>query len=234
MGLLGSSLLGLLTSGVPIGIALASATLLVIYIDPIMTPNALFRAFFSFLNKYTLMAIPFFIFAGFLMEKTGLIKKLFNLADALVGWVPGGFAYATLIASVLFGAISGSSTAMAAAMGLIEYPEMIRRGYPVWMAAGILACGGGIAILIPPSVTLILYGILTVLSSIIMFNFKREKSIVFHVILGIFMSVMIYYLNFLFSSLGNTGKIPIIYSIFMPLLFISLIATIGLIRVNEK
>ena len=76
--------------------------------------------------------------------------------------------------------------------------------------------------------------ILTVLSSIIMFDFKREKSIVFHVILGIFMSVMIYYLNFLFSSLGNTGKIPIIYSIFMPLLFISLIATIGLIRVNEK
>ena len=82
--------------------------------------------------------------------------------------------------------------------------------------------------------TPLLYGILTVLSSIIMFNFKREKSIVFHVILGIFMSVMIYYLNFLFSSLGNTGKIPIIYSIFMPLLFISLIATIGLIRVNEK
>ena len=169
MGLLGSSLLGLLTSGVPIGIALASATLLVIYIDPIMTPNALFRAFFSFLNKYTLMAIPFFIFAGFLMEKTGLIKKLFNLADALVGWVPGGFAYATLIASVLFGAISGSSTAMAAAMGLIAYPEMIRRGYPVWMAAGILACGGGIAILIPPSVTLILYGILTEESIIALF-----------------------------------------------------------------
>ena len=169
MGVLGGSLLGLLVSGVPIGIALASATLLVIYIDPLITPNALFRAFFAFLNKYTLMAIPFFIYAGFLMEKTGLIKKLFNLADALVGWVPGGFAYATLIASVLFGAISGSSTAMAAAMGLIAYPEMIRRGYPVWMAAGILACGGGIAILIPPSVTLILYGILTEESIIALF-----------------------------------------------------------------
>ena len=82
--------------------------------------------------------------------------------------------------------------------------------------------------------TPLLYGILTVLSSIIMFSFKREKSIIFHIILGIFMSVMIYYLNFMFTSLGNTGKIPIIYSIFMPLLFISLIATIGLIRVNEK
>ncbi len=82
--------------------------------------------------------------------------------------------------------------------------------------------------------TPLLYGILTVLSAIIMFNFKREKSLIFHIILGIFMSVLIYYLNFMFNSLGNTGKIPIIYSIFMPILFISIIATIGLIRVNEK
>jgi C4-dicarboxylate transporter DctM subunit len=124
-------------------------------------PNALFRAFFQFLNSYTLMAIPFFIYAGFLMERTGLIAKLFNFADALIGWLPGGFAYATLLAAVMFGAISGSSTAMAAAMGIIAYPEMIRRGYPVWMSAGIIACGGGIAILIPPSITLILYGIIT-------------------------------------------------------------------------
>ncbi|MBT5810446.1 MAG: TRAP transporter large permease subunit, partial [Rhodospirillaceae bacterium] len=139
MGLLGGSLIGMLIAGTPIGIALLAATLMVIYVDPIMTPNALFRSFFSFVNKYTLMAIPFFIYAGFLMEKTGLISKLFKLADALVGWIPGGFAYATLISSVLFGAISGSSTAMSAAMGVIAYPEMIRRGYPVWMAAGIIA-----------------------------------------------------------------------------------------------
>ena len=82
--------------------------------------------------------------------------------------------------------------------------------------------------------TPLLYGILTVLSAIIMFNFKREKSLIFHIILGIFMSVLIYYLNFMFNSSGNTGKIPVIYSIFMPILFISIIATIGLIRVNEK
>ena len=82
--------------------------------------------------------------------------------------------------------------------------------------------------------TPLLYGILTVLSAIIMFNFKREKSLIFHIILGIFLSVLIYYLNFMFNSLGNTGKIPVIYSIFMPILFISIIATIGLIRVNEK
>ncbi len=79
-----------------------------------------------------------------------------------------------------------------------------------------------------------LYGILTILSAIIMFNLKRNKSLFFHVILGILMSVIIYYINFMFNSLGNNGKIPIIASIFLPILFISIFATIGLIRVNEK
>jgi C4-dicarboxylate transporter, DctM subunit len=169
MGLLGGGLFLLLVIGAPIGIALAGAVVLVILADPITTPVALFRSFFSFVSSYTLMAIPFFIYAGFLMERTGLIAKLFKLADALIGWLPGGFAYATLIAAVFFGAISGSSTAMSAAMGVIAYPEMIRRGYPEWMATGIIACAGGIALLIPPSITLILFGIITESSIVSLF-----------------------------------------------------------------
>jgi len=82
--------------------------------------------------------------------------------------------------------------------------------------------------------TPLLYGVLTILSSIIMFNFKRNKSLFFHIILGILMSVIIYYINFIFGSLGNNGKIPVIVSIFLPILFISIFATMGLIRVNEK
>ncbi|MEM1163105.1 MAG: TRAP transporter large permease, partial [Pseudomonadota bacterium] len=147
--------------GAPIAVALIAVTVAFILYDPMLSPNAIFRSFFSFVNKYTLMAIPFFVYAGFLMERTGLINKLFRFADALIGWLPGGFAYATILAAVMFGAISGSSTAMAAAMGLVSYPEMIKRGYPKWMAAGVIATGGGIAILIPPSITLILYGVLT-------------------------------------------------------------------------
>tara|TARA_B100001057_G_scaffold249249_1_gene249518 strand:- start:5163 stop:6242 length:1080 start_codon:yes stop_codon:yes gene_type:complete len=84
------------------------------------------------------------------------------------------------------------------------------------------------------SSTPIFYGILTILSAIIMFNFKRNESLFFHVILGILMSVVIYYVIFIFGSLGNNGKIPVISSIFMPILFISIFAIIGLIRVNEK
>ena len=84
------------------------------------------------------------------------------------------------------------------------------------------------------SSTPLLYGILTVLSAVIMFNFRKDKSLFYHIILGILMSVIIYYINFLFKSLGNNGKIPIISSIYLPLLFISIFSIIGLIRVNEK
>ncbi len=158
---LGGSLFTLLFTGAPIGIALAGATCLMVLFDDFLTFSTLFEAFFNFVGKYTLVAIPFFIFAGFLMERTGLVAGLFKFADAIIGWVPGGFAYATLLAAVLFGAISGSSTAMAAAMSVIAYPELIKRGYPQWMAAGVIASAGGIALLIPPSITLILFGVIT-------------------------------------------------------------------------
>tara|TARA_E500000318_G_scaffold98697_2_gene100208 strand:- start:3798 stop:5081 length:1284 start_codon:yes stop_codon:yes gene_type:complete len=166
---LASALFVLLLVGVPIGISLAGSAAILVIFDDFLSFSTLFEAFYIFVNKYTLIAIPFFIYAGFLMEKTGLVRGLFNFADALIGWVPGGFAYATLLAAVLFGAISGSSTAMAAAMSVIAYPEMIKRGYPKWMAAGVIASAGGIALLIPPSITLILFGVITEVSIVDLF-----------------------------------------------------------------
>ncbi|MEC8084688.1 MAG: TRAP transporter large permease subunit, partial [Pseudomonadota bacterium] len=169
MLVLALSLFSLLLIGVPIGISLAGATSVMVLMDDFLSFSTLFEAFYIFISKYTLIAIPFFIYAGFLMEKTGLVRGLFDFADALIGWVPGGFAYATLIAAVLFGAISGSSTAMAAAMSVIAYPEMIKCGYPKWMAAGVIASAGGIALLIPPSITLILFGVITEISIVDLF-----------------------------------------------------------------
>jgi C4-dicarboxylate transporter, DctM subunit len=159
----------LLIVSVPIGIALSGGALAYILIDPLLEPNVVFRAFFNFISKYSLMAIPLFIFAGFLMERTGLVALLFRFADALVGWLPGGFGIATILACVLFAAISGSSVAMAAAMSVIAIPEMLKRGYPPWVAGGLVATSGGIAILIPPSIPLILYGIVTETSVVDLF-----------------------------------------------------------------
>ena len=82
--------------------------------------------------------------------------------------------------------------------------------------------------------TPIFYGILTVLSCIIMINISKNRSLFFHIIFGVLMSVIIYYINFIFNSLGDNGKIPIIASIFLPLILISIVVIIGLIRINEK
>ena len=82
--------------------------------------------------------------------------------------------------------------------------------------------------------TPILYSLLTILSAIIMFNMSKNRSLFFHIIFGVLMSVIIYYMNFIFNSLGNNGKISAITSIFMPFLCVSIVAIIGLVKVNEK
>ncbi len=169
MNLVGLVLLVLLVLSVPIGIALSAAAASYIMFDPVLEPTVIFRAFFSFIGRYSLMAIPLFIFAGFLMERTGLVSQLFRFADSLVGWLPGGFGVATVLACVLFGAISGSSVAMAAAMAVIAIPEMRKRGYPDWLSGGLVATAGGIAMLIPPSIILLVYGIITETSIVELF-----------------------------------------------------------------
>ena len=169
MQIVGVVLFALLVLAVPIGIALSASVAAFVVGDPLLDTNALFRSFFSFIGKYSLMAIPLFIYAGFLMERTGLVGQLFRFADALVGWMPGGFGVATVLACVLFGAISGSSVAMAAAMSVIAIPEMRKRGYPDWLSGGLVATAGGIAMLIPPSIILLVYGVVTETSIVRLF-----------------------------------------------------------------
>jgi C4-dicarboxylate transporter DctM subunit len=169
MWIVGFVVLVLLVLSVPIGIALSASAAAYILFDPLLEPEVIFRAFFNFISRYSLMAIPLFIYVGYLMERTGLIAQLFRFADALVGWLPGGFGIATILACVIFAAISGSSVAMAAAMSVIAVPEMIKRGYPPWVAAGLVATSGGIAILIPPSIPLILYGVVSETSVVRLF-----------------------------------------------------------------
>src|SRR5687768_1842217 len=169
MHIVGIVVLVLLVLSVPIGIALSASAAAFMMTDPLLDLNVVFRQFFSFIGRYSLIAIPLFIFAGFLMERTGLVAQLFRFSDALVGWMPGGFGVATVVACVLFGAISGSSVAMAAAMSVIAIPEMRKRGYPDWLSGGLVATAGGIAILIPPSIPLLIYGLVTETSVVRLF-----------------------------------------------------------------
>ena len=169
MGTFLFSLLGLLGSGVTIGIALCAGSMIFIMLDPMLNVETVGLSFFNFLQSYSLMAVPLFIFAGFLMERTGMVRQLFQFAEALVSWIRGGFGLATVTTCVMFSAISGSSVAVASAMSLIAIPEMRKRKYPDWMSAGIVASGGGIGLLIPPSLSLIIYGVATETSIVRLF-----------------------------------------------------------------
>jgi len=113
---------------------------------------------FEWMNSFTLTAVPLFIFMGAIFSTTGIIGSLFRGADKLVGNLPGSIACSVMAANAIFGAISGSSLAAAATFGKIAYPDMERLGYSPRLALGSIAVAGTLAVLIPPSVILIVYG----------------------------------------------------------------------------
>lgn len=110
-------------------------------------------------DSFTLLALPFFILAGTLMSHGGIAKKLTDLAEAVAGDFPGGLGIAGIVACMFFGAVSGSGPATVAAIGTVILPAMLNRGYDAGFSAGLMACAGGIGVLIPPSVPMIVYGV---------------------------------------------------------------------------
>lgn len=123
--------------------------------------NMLAKDFFSTFNSYSLTVVPLFVLMGQLAYHSGLSRRLFNAAYKFIGHLPGGLAIATVGACSLFAAICGSTNATAATMGATTLPEMKRYNYKPELATGVVAAGGSLGILIPPSVIFILYGIMT-------------------------------------------------------------------------
>lgn len=112
-------------------------------------------------DSFPLMAIPFFILAGLIMGRGGISRRLFELANALVGHVAGGIGVAAVLTAMFFSAISGSGPATVAAVGGIMIPEMVRIGYSRSFAAALIAAAGTIGVVIPPSIPLVLFGVVT-------------------------------------------------------------------------
>lgn len=151
----------LIAIGAPVAVALGGAVVVTsMILDPV--PLAVIgQKIFSNLDHYALMAVPFFFFASALMETGGLVRRLINLANALVGHWTGGLGVTTVLSCVFFAAISGSSPATVAGIGRIMYPALVRDGYSSRYALGALVTAGSIGILIPPSIPLIIYGFVT-------------------------------------------------------------------------
>jgi tripartite ATP-independent transporter DctM subunit len=117
--------------------------------------------FYANIAKFPLLAIPFFILAGFVMDRVGLSRGLVRLLNLLIGPIPGGLGLVAVAGCVLFGAISGTGPADTAAIGTVMIPAMVKRGYHVGFAAALVAAAATTDVLIPPSVAFVVYGVIT-------------------------------------------------------------------------
>ena len=155
-------LLILMAIGVPVSFALGLTAMISILVFLTMGEFGYFANFvFASLNNFTLLAIPLFILMGAIFGQSQASRDLLEAAHVWIGRLRGGLAMSSVVACSLFAALTGSSPATSAAIGKIAIPEMKKRGYPNTVSTGAIVAGGTLGILIPPSVTLILYGVAT-------------------------------------------------------------------------
>jgi len=154
-------LIAFMLVGVPIAVSLGLASLLTILLFAHDSLASLALKLYETSEQFTLLAIPYFILAGAFMTTGGVARRMIRFAVACVGHVRGGLAIASVLACMLFAAVSGSSPATVVAVGSIVIAGMVRAGYPQTFAAGVICNAGTLGILIPPSIVMVVYGAAT-------------------------------------------------------------------------
>lgn len=181
------SLFGLLALGVPIFMSIGASGLALYFAGAsAFAPNIMIQRMFSGLNSFTLMAIPLFMLAGEIMNRGELSKKMVRFANCLVGWVPGGLGFTTIIACMFIAAILGSASAAAAMIGAIMIPEMVNRGYDEDFSCALTASAGSIGPIIPPSIPMIVYGVIANVSVVKMFVAGYVPGILMGVLFAVY------------------------------------------------
>ena len=153
----------LLICGAPIAVCLGMSSVAAMLVQGAGKPivavmSVLPRICSASSSKFVLLAIPFFIISGNVMEKAGISGRLINLAEKCLGHIKGGMAMVCIVVSCFFAAISGSGPATVAALGLIMIPALVKAGYPAAFSCALMAAGGAIGVVIPPSITFVVYG----------------------------------------------------------------------------
>lgn len=141
------------------------------------------------LDSFPLLAIPLFVLVGELMDRGGISKRMIDWADSLMGWVPGGLGVVTIVSCAIFAALTGSGPATVAAIGSIMIPSLTNTGYDKKTAAGMVAAGGALGPIIPPSIPMIIYGVTMGLSI--------PKMFIAGIIPGIVMMLLLILVNFI-------------------------------------
>ncbi|NMM06699.1 TRAP transporter large permease [Polaromonas sp.] len=150
----------LLSGGIPVAIAMAGSALLYIWWTGTLPPFVVIHRMISGIDSFPLLAVPFFILAGNLMNNAGITNRIYNYALALVGWMKGGLGHVNVLGSVIFAGMSGTAIADAAGLGTIEIKAMKDHGYSTEFAVGVTAASATLGPIIPPSLPFVIYGMM--------------------------------------------------------------------------
>ncbi|GAB4071111.1 TRAP transporter large permease [Ancylobacter sonchi] len=149
---------GLSALGVPLAIALGLAAVATLLMFTPMPLDLLTQTMFSSMNSFLLVAVPLFILVGAVMERGRVAERIFDFAESMVGWLPGGLGHVNVLSSVIFSGVSGSSVADIASVGAIEIKAMERHGFPKGYAVGMTLCTATLSSIIPPSILIVIAG----------------------------------------------------------------------------
>jgi TRAP-type C4-dicarboxylate transport system permease large subunit len=150
--------LGLMGSGIPVAIAMAGSALIFVMVTGMVPDFVVIHRMVNGIDSFPLLAVPFFIMAGNLMNSAGITNRIYNFALALVGWLRGGLGHVNVVGSVVFAGMSGTAIADAAGLGTIEIRAMKDHGYDTEFAVGVTAASATLGPIIPPSLPFVIYG----------------------------------------------------------------------------
>ncbi len=181
--------LAAMATGLPIAIAMCLGSLAYIWLNGSIPPLTVIHRMVGGIDSFPLLAVPFFIYAGNLMNSAGITNRIFGFALALVGWLKGGLGHVNVVGSVVFAGMSGTAIADAGGLGTIEIKAMEDHGYPTEFAVGITAASSTLGPIIPPSLPLVIYGVQANVSIGQLF----AGGLLPGVLLAIFMMMMVSY-----------------------------------------
>lgn len=190
----------LMLTGMPISIALGMTVLTFLFTMTTVPIESVALKLFTGIEKFEIMAIPFFILAGNFLTHGGVARRMINFAASMVGHWHGGLALAGVVACALFAAVSGSSPATVVAIGSIILPAMVKQGYPNRFGAGVITTSGALGILIPPSIVMVMYSVST--------NTSVGKLFMAGVIPGILLAFLLGLTTWVLAKRRNYPRLP--------------------------
>lgn len=190
----------LMLTGMPISISLGLTVLTFLFTMTTVPVESVAMKLFTGIEKFEIMAIPFFILAGNFLTHGGVAKRMIRFASALVGHFTGGLALAGIVACGLFAAVSGSSPATVVAIGSILLPAMVKRGYPMKFGVGVIGTSGALGILIPPSIVMVIYAVST--------NASIGKLFIAGIIPGLLLVILLMLVTWIVAKKRGYPRLP--------------------------